>query len=631
MSGQGMISRGMDDMARALMRTRKALVVTTCSIALLGAAAPPHEAILLDQLGVEQAGPKTAIVVTAAAAPQPWSLVDASGKVVSRGETIPFGADAASGDRLQRLDFSAADAPAATGYRLRVGATASRSFAIAARPYAPLATAAMAFFYQQRSGVPILPTLVERPDLARPAGHPHEQVSCFAGTDQRGVRWPGCAYRLDVTGGWYDAGDHGKYVVNGGIAAWTLLDLHEQLGAWGAPDAFADGRLAIPERANGQDDLLDEARIEVAFLMAMQVPDGSRLRLPTRAGGRAPASGFIDVDAGGMAHSKVADERWTALPTAPADDSMPRALYPPTTAATLNLAAVAAQAARIWRTSDPAFARHALVSARRAWTAAAQHPAFLASSDFAGSGGYGDDKLDDERFWAAAELYATTGEPQFRQAVAASPFLRHPQPALSWGSVDQAGLITLATAKGPVDPEVKSAARSAVLRLADGFAAERARSGFHLPDADVAYTWGSNSVLLNRALVLGIGWQLTRDARYRDGVVDVIDYLLGRNPLDQSYVSGFGARPMRFPHHRFWHSADPRYPAPPAGVVSGGPNSTALADDVAKTMRGRCTGQTCWTDDWRAYSMNEVAINWNAPLVWVAAFLDATRQPERNR
>jgi endoglucanase len=82
---------------------------------------------------------------------------------------------------------------------------------------------------------------------------------------------------------------------------------------------------------------------------------------------------------------------------------------------------------------------------------------------------------------------------------------------------------------------------------------------------------------------------------------------------------------MRFPHHRFWHPADPRYPAPPAGVLSGGPNSTAFADDVAKTMRGRCTGQTCWTDDWRAYAMNEVAINWNAPLVWAAAFLDATR------
>ena len=83
---------------------------------------------------------------------------------------------------------------------------------------------------------------------------------------------------------------------------------------------------------------------------------------------------------------------------------------------------------------------------------------------------------------------------------------------------------------------------------------------------------------------------------------------------------------MHQPHHRFWaKAADPRYPAPPPGVLSGGPNSTAMTDDVSRTMKGKCVGQTCWVDDWRAFTMNEVAINWNAPLVWVTAFLDATR------
>ena len=43
---------------------------------------------------------------------------------------------------------------------------------------------------------------------ARPAGHPKDVAVCGKGT--------GCDYELDVTGGWYDAGDHGKYVVNGG-------------------------------------------------------------------------------------------------------------------------------------------------------------------------------------------------------------------------------------------------------------------------------------------------------------------------------------------------------------------------------------------------------------------------------
>lgn len=587
-------------------------------------ARPASPAILLSQTGVELRGPRTAILVTAADAPQPWELLDARERIVARGRTAPFGKDAASGAAVQRIDFGAARVPAGPGYRLRVGATHSRPFPIAARPFASLAHDAMSFFYQQRSGVPILAALVERPDLARRAGHAEERVGCFAGTDQRGRYWPGCPYRLDVTGGWYDAGDHGKYVVNGGIATWTLLDLHEQLARWHGKETFADGRLAIPERANGQDDLLDEARVEVAFLMAMQVPDGARLRLPVQ-GGNAAGS-YREVDAGGMAHSKVADVNWTPLPTAPADDQMPRALYPPTTAATLNLAAVAAQAARVWRKSDPAFAAHALLAARRAWAAAARNPDMFASADFAGSGAYGDEQLDDERFWAAAELYATTGEAEFGRPVAASPFLHRPHPELSWGSVDQAALVTLATAHRKIDRQVRRAARQALLRLAEGFSAERERSGFRLPDAGTAYGWGSNGALLNRALVLGIAWQLTHEQRYRDGVIDVADYLLGRNPLDRSFVSGYGERPMRFPHHRFWHPVDPRYPAPPSGVVSGGPNSTAFADEIAAGLRGRCVGQTCWIDDWRAYSMNEVAINWNAPLVWVSAFLDATRR-----
>ena len=83
---------------------------------------------------------------------------------------------------------------------------------------------------------------------------------------------------------------------------------------------------------------------------------------------------------------------------------------------------------------------------------------------------------------------------------------------------------------------------------------------------------------------------------------------------------------MRYPHHRFWApSLDPKLPGPPPGVVSGGPNSTSLVDEVAKTMKGKCAPQRCWRDDVHAYALNEVAINWNAPLFWIAAYLDEGR------
>jgi endoglucanase len=599
---------------------------------LLGAAAvllttaatqAPPAAIRIDQVGFETRGPKTAILPSTQTTPLAWTLTDARGKVVASGQTIPVGADAASGERVHRIDFGSVHA-VGSGYRLHVGTAASHPFAIADRPFAPLAKAAMAFFYQQRSGVPILPALVERKDLARPAGHAPDIATCFAGVDQKGVKWPGCSYKLDATGGWYDAGDQGKYVVNGGVSTWTLLDLHERLAAFGDANAFADARLALPERGNGKDDLLDEARVEVAFLLAMQIPDGTKLAVAPDAGVAGKAiTRFETIDASGLVHTKIADENWTGLPTAPADDHQTRFLYPPSTAATLNMVGVAAQCARIWRTIDRAFATKCLIAARRGWAAALRHPDLLTSSDFTGSGGYGDPDVSDEFIFAAAQLYATTREPAFLDRLRKDGIFTDPGADIGWGSLKLAGALTLATVAGDLPADDRATLRSRITALADGFVTEATRSGYGIPFAGTNYPWGSNSTILNRAVVLGVAWQIDPKPAYRDAVVASLDYILGRNPLDRSYVTGFGTRPMQHPHHRFWAaSADPRYPAPPAGVLSGGPNSAAAKEP--SQMQG-CAPQTCWIDDYRAFTVNEVAINWNAPLVWTAAFLDATR------
>lgn len=134
-------------------------------------------------------------------------------------------------------------------------------------------------------------------------------------------------------------------------------------------------------------------------------------------------------------------------------------------------------------------------------------------------------------------------------------------------------------------------------------------------------------------MLLALAHDFTGQPRYRDGVIDLMDFILGRNPLDVSFVSGYGARSMQNPHHRFWaHSLDTSFPPPPSGALSGGPNSTNMSDDVAKAMKGSCVPQICWKDDIGAFSLNEVAINWNAPLVWVSAWLSdsagATAKPE---
>jgi endoglucanase len=568
-------------------------------------------AIHLNQLGFRPDDPKQAIVAGPAKAPMPWQVIDEGDRVVLHGTTDAGDDDAVSGDRVHHADLSALTRPGT--YRLRSGGAVGGRFRVGGDVYAPLARDALNFFYQQRAGTPIEARWAGA-RWARAAGHPHEVAPCFTGADTKGNLWPGCPYTLDVTGGWYDAGDQGKYVVNAGIAVWTLQNLYET-GI--ARRLFADGRARLPEAGNHIDDLLDEARWEVEWMLRMQVPDGARLSLPVGPPDATGKLGLTSVDAGGMAHHKVADAYWTGIPTVPADDPAPRRLYPPSTAATLNLAAVAAQAARLWRPIDPAFADRCLAAARRAWTAAARHPAVFAVESFTGSGGYGDRHLDDERRWAAAELYATTHDETF---AASLPLGTVAEPG--WADVASLGTITLATADG-VPARIRTAARARIVAAAYGFL-EPGAGGYRLPYAGSTYGWGSNGMLLNRAMLLGLAARFTGKARYRAGVVDTADYILGRNPLGQSYVSGTGWQPLLHPHHRFWaQSVDPRLPPPPPGALSGGPNNSAMADPVALTLKGRCAPQRCWADDISAYSRNEVAINWNAPLVWGAAYLDA--------
>ncbi|MGC4069758.1 MAG: glycoside hydrolase family 9 protein [Polyangiaceae bacterium] len=88
------------------------------------------------------------------------------------------------------------------------------------------------------------------------------------------------------------------------------------------------------------------------------------------------------------------------------------------------------------------------------------------------------------------------------------------------------------------------------------------------------YPWGSNSFVVNNAMVLALGFDFSKQPKFREGVVNALDYLLGRNAMGQSYVTGYGERPLMHPHHRFWaQQANAKYPAPPPAVLSGGPNS----------------------------------------------------------
>ncbi|MCS7477383.1 glycoside hydrolase family 9 protein [Umezawaea endophytica] len=578
---------------------------TVCvdNVSLVGGALPPGggpgaptKKIQVNQVGYLPGLPKHATLVSDSTTPRPWTVRDSAGATVASGQSTPQGLDAASGDNTHLIDFSSFD-QAGTGYTLAVGDDESFPFDITANPFAELRHDSLEFFYHQRSGTPIEAKYVGD-TYARAAGHLN--VAPNQGDDNVPCRADlNCGYTLDVRGGWYDAGDHGKYVVNGGISAWQVLDTYERAVALGDADALGDGSLKIPESGNGVPDILDEARWEVEFLLRMQAPSG-------------------------MVHHKIHDANWTGLPTLPAQDAQPRRLSAVSTAATLNTAAVAAQSARIWKTIDPAFAAKALAAAEKAYAAAKANPNVLADpNDGTGGGTYSDGTVSDEFYWAAAELFTTTGGAAYRADVTGSPHYRGQSLStrgFDWASTGPLGDITLAVVPNGLPRADVAAIRSAFTTTADAHLAQMATAGYPVPyrNPDGSYDWGSNGLVANNAVVLALANDFTGAAKYREGVYRTMDYLLGRNPTGYSYVTGYGDQPVRNVHHRFWaNQLEPSLPTAPPGVLSGGPNS-ALQDPIAARLLQGCKPQKCFVDHIEAYSLNEVTVNWNSALAWVA-------------
>ena len=565
-------------------------------------------AIRVNQVGYLPNLPKLATVVSTSTSPLTWQLKNSGGTVVASGSTTVFGNDAASGDQVHIADFSSYTTQG-TGYTIVVGSVASYPFDISATAYRTLKYDALAYFYHNRSGIAITMPYAGASQWTRPAGHIGVAPN-LGDTNVPCASDAGCSYSLNVAGGWYDAGDHGKYVVNGGISVWTMLNQYERIKYLGTSSAdFANGKMNIPENANGVADILDEARWEMEFLLKMQVPTGQ-----TRAG---------------MVHHKMHDAAWTGIPLRPDQDSQQRVLRPVSTAATLNLAATAAQCARIWATIDSTFSNKCLTAAQAAWTAAQANPNMIASgSDGTGGGAYGDNTITDEFYWAAAELYITTGSSTYLNYLTSSSLYKvipASPSSMNWGSVQALGDISLAVVPNSLAASEVSSIRNNIVTVANGYLSTINSQGYRLPFAGGtggAYYWGDNSDVANNGIIMALAYDFTGSSQYLNGANEAMNYLLGRNAMNKSYVSGYGENPLLNPHHRFWaKQANSSFPAPPPGALSGGPNS-GLEDPYASANLGGCKPQKCYADNYESYATNEITINWNAPLAWLASYLD---------
>ncbi len=551
-------------------------------------------------------GPKVATYANSSTAPLAWKLVK-DGTIVSSGNTTVFGTDETSGEFVHQIDFSSFTA-AGVNFVIQIGNDQSYPFKIDASAYTAASYDAIRYFYHNRSGIEIETqytggghgSYAADSKWARPAGHVNGQNNPG---DYNVPCWPGtCDYSLDVPKGWYDAGDHGKYVVNGGISVWKLLNAYERALYLGTnSDAFADGMLNIPESSNGVPDLLDEARWELEFLMAMQVPDGK------------PKAGMV--------HHKMHDDGWTGFPLAPHEDTKNRYLVPPSTAATLNVAAVAAQCARIWKDIDSNFANQCLTVAQKAWDAAQANPAVIYDDNYNnGGGGYGDDVLDDEFIWAAAELFITTGDNKYASKINTTLYGTE----WGWQNTQAAALLSLATVPSTSATTLGKQARNTIQKLSDDLLDIANSQGYELVVEKFSLNWGSNNSLANRLILIASAYDYTGDEKYLTAFGNNIDYLFGRNALSKSYITGYGEDAAAQPHHRFWSGAKySSYPWAPPGAMVGGPNQS-LDDSKAKTLLDGCqsAAQTCYADNLDAYSVNEITINWNSAFFWITAFYD---------
>jgi endoglucanase len=189
-------------------------------------------------------------------------------------------------------------------------------------------------------------------------------------------------------------------------------------------------------------------------------------------------------------------------------------------------------------------------------------------------------KVDtDDRFWAAAELYIATGRPEFEQYVA--QYLKHNDYTLfEWKDPSALGMTNyLFQTKRSIAAEIRTQLVSKLQKRADQALAKANRSGYRL--ANNRFIWGSNKIAAEEAITLFYAHQAAPQIAYQTAAADQLDYLLGRNPFNQTFVTGLGTNPVRHTNHLFARAKKIYIP----GLLVGGPNNLAQ-DKIAPAKLG---------------------------------------------
>ncbi|WAC12784.1 glycoside hydrolase family 9 protein [Dyadobacter pollutisoli] len=550
--------------------------------------------IRLNQVGFYPKGQKLAVVVGEKS--QVFEIKDAaSGKTVLKGKLSEPRSNQHSGKISRFADFTTIQKKGK--YIVEIpGLGKSASFEIKENIHREVAEAALKGFYYQRASVGLPEKFAGK--WARPAGHPDDKILVHASAISEG-RPENTS--ISSTRGWYDAGDYNKYVVNSGITMGTLLSLYEDF-----PSYFEDFNVNIPESNNSVPDLLDEVIWNLRWMLTMQDP------------------------ADGGVYHKLTNPRFDGM-VMPDAAKNPRYVVQKNTVATLDFVAVMAQSGRIFRAFEskfPGLADSCMTASVKAWEWAKKNPAIFYNQEELNkkfdpdivTGAYGDRDASDEWVWASAEMYASTGKPGYIKDI---PFRTNEPMALpTWSQVRTLGYYTLIRFSETLklEAQLEKQLKTSVTTYADELLKDLEKQPYHtvMGKNSKDYAWGSSSVAANQGIALLYAFKISADQKYVRAALGNLDYMLGRNATGYCFLTGFGSKRVMHPHHR--PSIADGIVDPIPGLLSGGPNPGQ--QDKCTTYASKFADES-FTDDDCSYASNEIAINWNAPLVYLAAAIEA--------
>lgn len=494
------------------------------------------------------------------------------------------GLDEASGEILCTGDFSSYQKPGE--YYIKVKEEKSFVFTISKEQTRKCMDALLKGFYFQRCGVEITKEYAGR--WKHPACHLQPSYLFCQDAENKLLNNPKELERIDTAGGWHDAGDYGRYTIATVKTVADLLLAYKHFGA-----AF-DHPINIPESSRKGADILHEVKVGLDFLLKMQREDGA-------------------------VYTKVATRYFPGM-IMPETDTMPLFVFDISSPATAGFTAVMAMASQIYEEFDEKYGETCLKAAEKSyqWLKQNPEPVLFYNPPNIISCEYGDDSDIDERYWAAAQMYSTTGNEEYHQDFLLYYFLLNDRKSLGWRSVGGYGTIAYLFSDFPIVEEVYDKLKSEWLSYAIKLIERSHQDGYGITLARNDYTWGSLMKLQNQSIHLIIAERLLNKSEYRDTIRNNWDYMFGMNPMNISYVTGMGKRTVMHPHHR--PSAADEVEEPVPGLVAGGP-CAGLVDDVAKQ---HCKGQPpakCFVDHEESFSTNEIDIYWNSPAVYVGAYL----------